>query len=44
MLTDNRRNLIDTLRVHIAPVGFEVDTIILPAISKKADRVWLIEM
>jgi hypothetical protein len=42
MLTDNRRNLIDTLRVHIAPVGFEVDRIILPAISKKADRVWLI--
>ena len=42
MLTDNRRNLIDTLRVHIAPVGFELDRIILPAISKKADRVWLI--
>jgi hypothetical protein len=42
MLTDNKRSLIDTLRVHIAPVGFEVDRIVLPAIRKKADRVWLI--
>ena len=42
MLTYNKRNLIDTLRVHIAPVGFEVDRIVLPAIRKKADRVWLI--
>ena len=30
------------LRVHIAPVGFEVDRIALPAIDMKADRVWLI--
>lgn len=30
------------LRVHIAPVGFEVDRIVLPAIDMKADRVWLI--
>jgi len=42
MLTGNRRSLIDTLRVHIAPVGFEVDRIVLPAVRKKADRVWLI--
>ena len=42
MLSENRHSLIDTLRVHIAPVGFEVDRIVLPAISKKADRVWLI--
>jgi hypothetical protein len=42
MLTSSNRSLIDTLRVHIAPVGFEVDRIILPAIRKKADRVWLI--
>jgi hypothetical protein len=42
MLTGNRRTLIDTLRVHIAPVGFEVDRIVLPAVRKKADRVWLI--
>jgi Family of unknown function (DUF6293) len=30
------------LRVHMAPVGFEVDRIVLPAINMKADRVWLI--
>jgi len=33
---------LQTLRVHVAPVGFEVDRIVLPAIEKKADRVWLI--
>jgi hypothetical protein len=42
MLTGIKRGLIDTLRVHIAPVGFEVDRIVLPAVRKKADRVWLI--
>jgi hypothetical protein len=42
MLTGNNPSLIDTLRVHIAPVGFEVDRIVLPAVRKKADRVWLI--
>jgi hypothetical protein len=42
MLTNNFHSLIDTLRVHIAPVGFEVDRIVLPAIRKKADRVWII--
>src|SRR6266516_5684286 len=31
------------LRVHVAPVGFEVDRIILPAVDMKADIVWLIE-
>jgi hypothetical protein len=30
------------LRVHVAPVGFEVDRIVIPAIRMKADRVWLI--
>ena len=30
------------LRIHIAPVGFEVDRIVLPAISMKADKVWLL--
>ena len=30
------------LRVHIAPVGFEVDRIIIPAVRMKADKVWLI--
>ena len=31
------------LRVHIAPIGFETDRIVLPAIKMKADRVWLIQ-
>ena len=30
------------LRVHIAPVGFEIDRIILPAKKMRADKVWLI--
>jgi Family of unknown function (DUF6293) len=30
------------LRVHVAPVGFEVDRIVLPAVGMKADKVWLI--
>ena len=30
------------LRVHIAPVGFEIGRIIIPATSQKADKVWLI--
>jgi hypothetical protein len=30
------------LRVHIAPVGFEIDRIVLPARQMKADKIWLI--
>ena len=30
------------LRVHIAPVGFEIDRIVIPAKEMRADRVWLI--
>ena len=30
------------LRVHIAPVGFEIDRIVVPAIKMRADKVWLI--
>jgi len=30
------------LRIHIAPVGFEIDRIIIPAVRIKADKVWLI--
>lgn len=33
---------LEMLRVHIAPVGFEVDRIVLPASNMRADRVWLI--
>jgi Family of unknown function (DUF6293) len=35
-------NSLQMLRVHVAPVGFEVDRIAIPAIRMKADRVWLI--
>lgn len=38
----NTMNSLQILRVHMAPVGFEVDRIVLPAIKMKADRVWLI--
>lgn len=30
------------LRVHIAPVGFEIDRVIEPLVRLKADKVWLI--
>jgi len=30
------------LRVHVAPVGFEIDRIVIPAKSMKADKVWLL--
>jgi hypothetical protein len=33
---------LETLRVHIAPIGFEIDRIVIPAKKMKADRVWLI--
>ena len=33
---------ITKLRIHIAPVGFEVDRIVLPAIEMKADKIWLL--
>ena len=29
-------------RIHIAPVGFEIDRVVLPLIQMEADRVWLI--
>ncbi len=33
---------IANLRVHIAPVGFEIDRIVIPIKKMKADRVWLL--
>ena len=30
------------LRIHIAPLGFESDRIVLPAIDMKADKVWIL--
>lgn len=39
---DTVMNKITKLRVHIVPVGFEVDRVVLPAIQMKADKVWLL--
>ncbi len=30
------------LRIHIAPLGFESDRIVLPALEMKADKVWIL--
>ena len=30
------------LRIHIAPVAFEVDRVVIPAIRMKADKVYLV--
>ena len=30
------------LRVHIAPVGFEIDRVVIPATKMKADKVYLL--
>jgi|APSaa5957512535_1039671.scaffolds.fasta_scaffold60616_2 hypothetical protein len=30
------------LRIHIAPLGFETDRIVLPAVEMKADTVWIL--
>ena len=30
------------LRIHIAPLGFESDRIVLPAIEMRADKVWIL--
>ena len=30
------------LRVHIAPVGFEIDRVVVPAVKMKADLVYLL--
>ena len=35
------KNIVN-LRVHVAPVGFEVDRIVIPAVRMKADKVWLV--
>ena len=33
---------ISKLRIHIAPVGYEIDRVVIPAKQEKADRVWLL--
>lgn len=30
------------LRIHIAPLGFESDRIVLPVIEMKADKIWIL--
>ncbi len=30
------------LRVHLAPVGFEIDRVVIPLVRMKAEKVWLI--
>ena len=34
--------LLGTQRIHIAPVGFEIDRIVIPATKYKADKVYLL--
>lgn len=34
--------VLTNLRVHVAPVGFEIDRIVIPAKEMKADKVWLL--
>lgn len=34
--------LLNPKRVHIAPVGFEIDRVVIPAIQMNADRIYLI--
>ena len=29
-------------RIHIAPLGFETDRVVLPAVEMKADKVWIL--
>ena len=39
---DTIMSKIATFRVHIAPLGFEIDRIILPLKETKADKLWLL--
>ena len=31
-----------TFRVHIAPLGFEIDRIVIPLKQTKADKLWIL--
>lgn len=35
-------NNISAFRIHIAPIGFEIDRVVIPAKREKADKVWLL--
>lgn len=39
---NNIMNEVINLRIHIAPMGFEVDRIVIPAKEQRADRLWLL--
>jgi len=39
---DTIMSKIATFRVHIAPLGFEIDRIVLPLKETKADKLWLL--
>ena len=39
---DTKMKDIVNLRIHIAPVAFEVDRVVIPAVRMKADKVWLV--
>ena len=39
---DTIMDRISKLRVHVAPVGYEIDRVVLPAKQEKADKVWLL--
>ena len=39
---DTIMSKIAKLRIHIAPVGYEVDRVVFPAKQERADRVWLL--
>lgn len=41
-VTNVNRNVRPHLRVHVAPVGFEFDRVILPAVDMKADKIYLL--
>lgn len=36
-------NNLEKIRVHIAPIGFEIDRIVIPAKKMKADKIWLLQ-
>jgi len=39
---DTNMSKLATFRVHIAPLGFEIDRIVLPLKETKADKLWLL--
>ena len=42
MHTVHTMTKIAKLRVHIAPIGYEIDRVVLPAKQERADKVWLL--